>query len=164
MTGNANLQYQSDKPNLTFDTATVNPDPQLAQAGATTSFASTTGTFDPDPINFDSERKIRCDKNRHVVVEYTTFVLVSMDGLWLDSEPVVVTVGGFSGGAISNSTAQDAFIGSYPLFPKPPRERIQISPAVAPFTKSNSGSCRPPEMECVTFGFATKLKPEPVPN
>ncbi len=164
LTGNANLQFQSDKPNLTFNKAEVKPDPQLAAFGGTTSFASTTGTMDPDPINFDAVRKVRCDKNRHLVVERTTFALIGMDQLWVDSEPVAVTVGGQSGSPIANSTAGDAWANIYPAFPKPPRERLQITPAVPPFTKSAGGACGGLALECTTYSFSATLAVAPVMN
>src|SRR5206468_1270976 len=84
---------ESDNPALQFETAESHPDPGFPPGGTATT-TSTKGNMFGDPFGISATKHVRCDKNKHFIVERHAYVYVHPFGLWSDPENVTLAFQG----------------------------------------------------------------------
>jgi hypothetical protein len=145
---------ESDTPAFEFDTKEATADPGFAAIGGTAQMTTARGKFQPDIVNAWVIRQVKCDKNRHFVIERKVFMEINAFGLWSDAEQVQLAVNGSTGGlppfpeaAASIAWGQDHGSKS---------QRIQMEVDKDTVTKTNSGMCTS-FGDCSTFSYNATL-------
>jgi hypothetical protein len=79
------LGLESDNPTLTFDTASSQADQQFATIGGGATTKETKGQMFGDGFSARATKRVRCDTNRHFVVERHAYFSVHALNLRADS-------------------------------------------------------------------------------
>ena len=150
---------ESDKAALKFDTAKATADPGFAAIGGTATMTSEAGKLEPDIVNAWVVRKVRCDKDRHFVVDRTVFLDINTLGLWDDHEQVQLAVNGNPAGQEPDAVAAIAWGQDY----HSRGQRITMQLDKDTISKARSGNCDFAG-ECSTFSYSATLSGSELEN
>jgi hypothetical protein len=110
-------------------------------------------------FSVQATKRIRCDKNRHFVIERHAFFYIHPFGLWADAENIQLAVNGTPAATEPAAAASQAWANDFSdrkqllqfeLGGQTPQETI---------SKSDGGTCHQPE--CQTYSYNATLEATP---
>jgi hypothetical protein len=157
----ANLQLTAANRSLSFTTASSQADPSFAASGGSASMISEQGAINPDPLRVAATRRVRCDRNRQLVIERHTYVYVTAtNAVFADREQVQIMEGGVP------INQPDSVTGTaWAQVTRPKGTQIQIEIGGAPDAEQSAGTCTVLTGDyCTTYSYSASFTATALPN